>query len=78
MYRDQSASTLSLTDQFGRSHKGWIKYWSYKLDFKSVKLQDCPIYYLKNMSCFYQGIWKEQLPHGCGIAVYKNNSYYEG
>ena len=30
------------------------------------------------MGCFYQGQWKDQLPHGCGVAVYKNNSYYQG
>lgn len=42
------------------------------------KVQACPIYYILPLNCLYQGQWKDQLPHGCGIAVYKNNSYYEG
>lgn len=41
-------------------------------------VQNCPIYFLKHLGCYYQGQWLECLPHGCGIAIYKNYSYFEG
>lgn len=49
-------------------------------DFPGVAnvIEFCPVYYLKNLDCYYQGQWLNCLPHGCGIAVYRNQSYYEG
>lgn len=41
-------------------------------------VQNCPIYFLKHLGCYYQGQWLDCLPYGSGVAVYKNNSYYEG
>ena len=39
-------------------------------------VQHCPLYYLPHLQCHYQGQWLDCLPHGCGIAVYKNHAYY--
>ena len=41
-------------------------------------MKNCPVYMLKHMSCYYQGQWLDGLPHGCGIAIFKNLYYYEG
>ena len=50
------------------------------LDYEGVFkiVQNCPVYFLKHLQCHYQGQWLDCLPHGCGIAVYKNGAYYEG
>ena len=47
-------------------------------DFQGVThiTEYCPVYYLTALDCYYQGQWKDSMPNGCGIAVYKDLSYY--
>lgn len=68
---------------FGQIHREGQKDRKYSwtnVDYEGVMgvVQNCPIYFLKHLECFYQGQWLDCLPHGSGIAVYKNHSYYEG
>jgi hypothetical protein len=44
----------------------------------SLTVESCPLYYLAQKKCYYQGQWLDCLPHGYGMVVYENNSYYEG
>ena len=50
----------------------------FDVDFEGIKkiVRNCPVYLLKHMGCYYQGQWMDGVPHGCGIAIYKNLSYY--
>ena len=42
---------------------------------KGVKLE---LYYLFNYSAYYEGEWKNGLPHGFGRVIYDDGSLYEG
>lgn len=74
---DQDISVVGQNCRIGQKA---VEYLCVNVGFEGVQLEveKCPIYYLKHLGCFYQGQWLDCLPHGCGIAIYRNKSYYEG